>query len=407
MALNILEHVALAYQPIWGAKRQLIGVRLRVRALHPESVNAPALLKLLSDEWSIDSPFLLVSFAEVGPLKQALSVNPHDHVWLEIPDFGDNVPPGLADTVILGYRMGHRLVQEAPLSRAKVMPAIGIGTHRYLLHLWPEQANQALEATRQTAQGRPSASPVMREQLYRDIGLKELAAHCLDERSAWGICGWPSEDVLRQYHRYGVPVDKLTLVRVQQALMREASMDTVEDLIHRDAVLTFRVLRLVNSPVFGSTREVTTVRQALMLLGQVRLRDWLLELMPGASADRELLPVRQALVLRGQLMEQLMEAGLQRDLSTEIYVTGLFSDMDRLMQEPLPAALGRIPVSEAMREALLHEAGPYYTYLELARRMERFDELQRLPAFCEAASFPLDHVHRSLIRTLAGWRNTL
>lgn len=407
MALNILEHVAIAYQPIWGNRRQLIGARLRVRAVHPESVNAPLLLKFISDELTAESPFLVVSFSEAGFLREALSVSPHDHIWLELPDFGENIPSGLMEAVARSLRMGHRLVQEAPLARARPLPESKAGAHRYLLHLWPEQATQALAAARAQAEGAASNSPIMREQLYRGIGQRDLAAHCLDHRSAWGVCGWPMDDVLRRYAQHGVPVDKRTLVRIQQALMREASMEVIEDLIQQDAVLTFRMLRVVNSPVFGASREVTTVRQALMLLGQTRLRNWLLDLMPGASADLDLLPVRLALVLRARLMQQLMEAGRQRDLNTEIYVTGLFSQLDRLMQEDLRTVLGRIPVSESMRDALLKEAGPYFTYLEVARHMEHFESLSHLPAFCEAASFPLDHVNRSLIRTLANWRNSL
>lgn len=407
MALNILETVALAYQPIWGAQRQLIGVRLRVRALQPESFNAAQFLQLLSDEWSVDAPFLLVSLADPSALHQALALNAHDHIWLELPDEGERSPAALTDAIVLAYRMGHRLVQEAPLARAKPVPAVGQGQHRYLLHLWPEQATAALQAAEQRALGQPSASPMVREQLYRGIGSTALAAHCLDDRSAWGICEWPVEDALKPYRRHGVPVDKRTLVRLQQALMREASMDTIENLILQDAVLTFRMMRLVNSPVFGTAREVTTVRQALMLLGQVRLKNWLLELMPGASADRDLLPVRLAMVLRARLMAQLMEAGLQRDLNTEIYLTGLFSQLDRLMQEPLTQALRRIPLSEAVSDALLHDSGTYFIYLELARRLERHDEVQRLPAFCDASAFPLDHVNKSLIRALANWRNTI
>lgn len=397
MTLNILDEVALAYQPIWGANRQLAGVRLRIRALNPATFNAPQMLALLSGEWSADAPFLLVSLADTGSLRDALSVHPFDHIWLELPDMGNDAPTGLADAAAYAYRMGHRLVQESPLGRAQPLPVIGQGMHRFLLHLWPEEAVQAQQAS----------SPVMREQLYRDIGTCGLAAHCLDQRSAWGLCGWPVDDALKRYTRTGVPVDKRTLVRVQQALMRSGSMETVESLIHQDAVLTFRVLRLVNSPIFGASREVTTVRQALMLLGQVRLRDWMLELMPGASSDADLLPVRLALVLRGKLMEELMDAGFQRDLATEIYVAGLFSRLDLLMQEPLHKALGRIPVSESIRDALLHGAGPYATYLELARRLERFEEVQRLPGFSEVAAFALNHVNRSLIRTLANWRNLL
>lgn len=407
MALNILEHVAIAYEPIWGNRRQLIGARLRVRAVHPESVNAPLLLKFISDELTAESPFLVVSFSEAGFLREALSVSPHDHIWLELPDWGEKISSGLIEAVAKALRMGHRMVQEAPLDRARPLPVSKVGEHRYLLNLRPEQTVQALHAARSLAGGVPASSPIMREQLYRGIGQRDLAAHCLDHRSAWGLCGWPVDDVLRRYAQHGVPVDKRTLVRVQQALMREASMEVIEDLIHQDVVLTFRMLRLANSPVFGASREVTTVRQALMLLGQMRLRNWLLDLMPGASADQELLPVRLALVLRARLMQQLMEAGRQRDLNTEIYVTGLFSQLDRLMQEDLPAVLGRIPVSESMRDALLKEAGSYHTYLAVARYTEHFESLSQLPAFCLASSFPLDHVNRSLIRTLANWRNSL
>jgi c-di-GMP-related signal transduction protein len=261
--------------------------------------------------------------------------------------------------------------------------------------------------TQQAIARQGQGSPVLAGQLYRDLGTRALVQHCLDNRQAWGVCGWPEDDVLRDHHRYGVPVDKRTLVRVQQALMREASMDVIEGLIHQDAVLTYRVLRLVNSPVFGATRQVTTVRQALMLLGQRRLSDWLLELMPGSSADRELLPVRLALVLRGRVMQALMDAGVQHDLATEIYLTGLFSRLDVLTQEPLAAALKRVPLSEPVAEALLRQSGPYAHYLDIACRLESFDQVQRLPAVCETAGFPLDQVNGGLLRTLAQWRNSL
>ncbi|WP_101047101.1 HDOD domain-containing protein [Macromonas nakdongensis] len=402
MSLNLLEHVAFAYQPVWGASRQLIGVRLRVRALAPDSVDAAHLLELLANAWSGQAPFLLVSFVEQSLLRQALVVTPHDHLWLEIPDFGDTPPPGLPEALARAQRMGHRLVQDAPLARARPTPATGPGAHRHLLHLWPEQVTQALQAAEQ--HGR---SPLLTGQLYRDLNQRRLAVHALDERQAWGVLGWPEDDVLREHQRHGVPVDKLTLVRVQQALMREASMEVIERLIHQDAVLTFRMLRLVNSPVFGASREVSTVRQALMLLGQRRLRDWLLELMPGASADRELLPVRLAMVLRGSLMEHLMNAGVQHDLATEIYVTGLFSRLDRLTHEPLATTLRRVPLSEPMTDALLRQTGPYFPYFDLARRLEHDDEVQRLPAVCEAYGFPLEQLNRALLRTLAQWRNSL
>ena len=119
MAFNILEHVALAYQPIWGRTRQLIGVRLRVRALQPDSVDAAHLLHWLGTEWSAPAPFLLVSFADAPQLLQALAVPPVPNVWLEIPDYGDFLPPDLQQAVERAKGTGHALVQGAPLDRAR------------------------------------------------------------------------------------------------------------------------------------------------------------------------------------------------------------------------------------------------------------------------------------------------
>lgn len=403
MSLNLFEHVALAYQPIWGLNRQLAGVRLRLHALSPATVDAAHLLTQLANTWSDQSPTLVLSFAQTALLKQALAAEPLDGVWLEVPDYGDDEPPGMVAALAQALGLGHRLVHDAALRHARVWPATGPGQHRYLLHLWPEDVQRVQAAVAAGGEG----SPLMSGQLYRDLGRREVAAHALDQRHAWGVCGWPQDDVLAAHRRYGVPVDKRTLVRVQQALMKESAMDHVEALIHQDAVLTYRVLRLVNSPVFGTSRDVTTVRQALMLLGQRRLRDWLLELMPGASADLDLLPVRLGLVLRAQIMENLMDAGVEQDLATEIYVTGLFSGLDRLTQEPLSTALRRVPVSEAMVQALLLQSGPYFAYYDIARRMESFEAQGSLAAFCQNTGFALDSVNRALLRTLSQWRNQL
>lgn len=402
MSLNLFDHVTLAYQPIWGKQRQLVGVRLRVRVLDPEAVDAAHLLACLAEFWSAEAPTLVVSFVEPALLHQALAAPPVPGVWLEVPAPADGAPDDALALLAPALRRGHQLVQEAALGTVRPLPPNGPGRHRCLLHLPPDVVPPLLQAMESG-----QAGPWLAGQLYQRVGRRDLAAHALDAGQAWGLCGWPDADVLDGYQRYGVPVDKRTLVRVQQALMRERAMDVIEGLIHEDAILTHRCLRLVNSPVFGTSREISTVRQALMLLGQRRLSAWMLELMPGASTDIDLRPVRLALVLRARLMEELMAAGAQHDLATEIYVTGLFSGLAQLMHEPLGAALRRVPVSEAIVDALLRQSGPYAPYFETALQLENLDDLADAPPAGTLAGFALEQVNRALLRTLSGWRNTL
>lgn len=400
MGFNPLDHAVFTYQPIWGDGRRLIGARLQARLLD-DGVDAPHLLHAMADWWSAGSPFLLVAFADQRPVFQALSASPPDHVWLEVPDFGPRMPPELLQALTQARRLGHRLVQNLPLARAHPVTGSAAERFRYLLHLWPDHVRQALSAQR------PADSPVLPGQLYGAIGQVALAAHCLDVRQAWGVVGWPDDDALASRPASALGVDKGALLRVQQALLREASIETVIGLVHSDVLLTYRLLQLVNGDAFGTGREVSSVRQAVLLLGERRFRDALLRLLPGAVSDPDLQPVRQALVLRAQLMQMLMDAGAQHELATEIYLTGLFSTLDRWLRVPLAQALERVPLSEAITEALLAGEGPYGVYLDLARRLADPAQSQHLPARMQEEGFALSHVNTALLRTLARWRSSV
>jgi EAL and modified HD-GYP domain-containing signal transduction protein len=50
--------------------------------------------------------------------------------------------------------------------------------------------------------------------------------------------------------------------------------DEIENLIKKDAALYFRLLRYLNSSIFGIRGEVRSVNQALTILGENELRRW-------------------------------------------------------------------------------------------------------------------------------------
>jgi c-di-GMP phosphodiesterase len=165
------------------------------------------------------------------------------------------------------------------------------------------------------------------------------------------------------------------------------------------------MLRMANSVGVGVSREVTSIRHALMLLGMTNVRGWLNEQLVAASTEVSLKPVRHAMVLRAQLMDYLMDAGPEHDLRAEIYTTGLFSRIDGLLQEPLPDALERIPLSGRVTDALLNHHGPYVSYLDVACHMEDPSAMGDLPVVCHAHEFRLDDVNRALIRMLCQVRH--
>jgi EAL and modified HD-GYP domain-containing signal transduction protein len=142
----------------------------------------------------------------------------------------------------------------------------------------------------------------------------------------------------------------------------------LEDVLETDPVLTFQLLRLVNSAAVGM-RGVSSIGQALRLIGRNAFQRWLAVAVAASrrsktGVDQEL--VRQA-VERGRLLEQL--AGGPRDGGT-LFLVGLFSLLDGVFRMPLQEILSRVVLSDDANRALLHREGPYADALGFAEAYE-------------------------------------
>ena len=100
-------------------------------------------------------------------------------------------------------------------------------------------------------------------------------------------------------------------------------------------------------------------------------------------------------------MEHLMDAGIEDDLRREVYLCGLFAQLDLVLDEPLKTSLGRIPLSERIVSAIVSHNGPYAPSLKAAMAMES-DEPAPLRAVRDTYGLAPDDVNRALLRTLAG-----
>lgn len=142
----------------------------------------------------------------------------------------------------------------------------------------------------------------------------------------------------------------------------------LEDILATDPVLTFQLLRLVNSAAVGM-RGVSSIGQALRLIGRTAFQRWLAVAVAASrrsqsGVDQEL--VRQA-VERGRLLEQL--AGGGRDAGT-LFLVGLFSLLDGVFRMPLPEILSRVILNEDANRALLDREGPYSDAIGFAEAYE-------------------------------------
>lgn len=150
-----------------------------------------------------------------------------------------------------------------------------------------------------------------------------------------------------------------------------ADLRKLEKLISGDASLCYRVLRIANSAMQGHPGMVSTIREALLMVGDDAMRKMITVAMAGAlSAHRSTALISMALC-RAQFCELLARA--LRGEPAQFYLIGILSLLDVLLETPLERILETLPITPAMKSALTGDASPAGRALELVRSLEVCD----------------------------------
>lgn len=183
------------------------------------------------------------------------------------------------------------------------------------------------------------------------------------------------------------------------------NLSEIEEPLRRNAALTLRLLRYANSAAAGMQQPIHTVRQALALVGLQTLYRWLALLLITANpAPTDVLLARTA-VTRGRLCELLGRARLSRQAQDELFITGLFSLAEPLLGMPIALLLERLPMPDAVVQALLHRSGPYAPFLQLAEASERGD-FERIARYADEIASTPAKVNVAQLQSLA-WAEEL
>lgn len=404
MLPSVLGNLTLGYQLVWNRLRQPAAVQLFVDLRPHASVDAAHLLAALERAWSEQSPVLLLCVQNADLLLDLLRHAPPDGPWIVVQE-QQLADPLLAEQVREAHLRGVPVwSRNAPGQAAGA--ADGAGVKRSITSLTAAQALSALRVALHQVRagaGAPAGalkSPVAAGHVYESVASRMLAEHCLDQQGAWGVAGWPMEDVLHGYRQQQIQPGERAIVKLVEATDADAAMEIIEHGLAEEPVLAYRFLRFANSAAFGQRVGIDSLRHGLMVLGLSTFRNWLLEQLPHATSDLNLQPVRTAMVVRARLMEQLLDAGDEDKLRREVFLCGLLSQIDLVLGEPMAAVLQKIPVSERITEAILHDAGPYAPFLAMATALE-YPNTGTLPELCDNHAIEPADVNRALLRVLA------
>ena len=220
------------------------------------------------------------------------------------------------------------------------------------------------------------------------------------------MLGWPIDDVApaRSAAGRGGQPELTAIVELINRVDRAEPIDRLEAVMKNDPTMAFKLMRYINSPAFGLSVEVTSFRHAIMLIGYQRLKRWLALLLASGSRDSNVKPVIYAAVRRGLVMEELgRDSGCDDDKRSELFICGVFSLLDRLMQQPFDELLKSIPTSAAVSAALVHRNGPLMPYLTLVQAVEAAS-IYDIRAAADDLLMAVPAVNRAVLRALVAAR---
>ena len=150
-------------------------------------------------------------------------------------------------------------------------------------------------------------------------------------------------------------------------------LGTAATTIESDAALSISLLRFLNTMNPDRSRKIDSIRNAVAILGQKEVKKWaIVAVSIGIGEDRPSEITRLSL-LRAKFAENLASVFKMVDKSGSLFISGLFSLLDVILQMPMRRAMDEVAAADEIRDALIHNNGRIYEVLSLIYAYERAD----------------------------------
>ncbi|MBR1931065.1 MAG: HDOD domain-containing protein [Lachnospiraceae bacterium] len=146
-------------------------------------------------------------------------------------------------------------------------------------------------------------------------------------------------------------------------------LEEAADVIGRDTALVIDLLKMVNRMTINS--QITGIRHAAAMLGERELRKWLTTVVAEKLYTDKPNEVTRLSLMRAKFAENLAPLFSLASQSSELFLTGLFSVLDIILDMPIAEALEIVQVSKPVKDALIEGKGNFAPIMDFMSQYER------------------------------------
>ena len=151
----------------------------------------------------------------------------------------------------------------------------------------------------------------------------------------------------------------------------DINLDSITAIFERDVSLSFKLLRYANSATFKRLNEISTIKQAVVILGSGELKRFIGLMFAITANPKKPSELINLAMIRAKFCELVVqESSLSLDTSVA-FLTGLLSMIDAILDEELSAILDKLPLSKEIKNPLLNKAGVMSAVIKLIEFIEQ------------------------------------
>ncbi|SFI15402.1 EAL and modified HD-GYP domain-containing signal transduction protein [Pseudobutyrivibrio sp. OR37] len=179
-------------------------------------------------------------------------------------------------------------------------------------------------------------------------------------------------------------------------------LDDVANVISQDPALTIELLKIANKLTINS--NIRSIAQATALLGQKELRRWLNTTLLSELAAGKPNEITRLSLVRARFAENLAPIFDYAMRKEELFLMGLFSLLNLILDMPMDKALEQVGVSNEIKKALVSDDGIFAPQLEFLLSYEAGDwqEVSRLMVLHD---IEMDEVYDAYVEALKWYGN--
>jgi EAL and modified HD-GYP domain-containing signal transduction protein len=172
--------------------------------------------------------------------------------------------------------------------------------------------------------------------------------------------------------------DYVILLNIFNSFQANADIEEIESLFKMAPDLIYRLLTLINSVAYEFMAKISSVKQAIALLGYDNVSRWILTIvLASKKSDFRSDPLLESAMIKGRMMEDICKKYINKGLSDKAFLAGMLSLVNVALGMSIKELFDKITIDHVIYEAIVEHKGKLG---ELAEFMDAYNSADYITA---------------------------